>query len=82
MYACDNNPTYIQYYACGTTHCGLAPEDLSLFFSEEVLKSTPPKPRLATGAAVVVVAAEDAKAPKVKPPPKAGCPKPETFTSI
>lgn len=50
------------------TYCALAPEDVSLLFSEEVLKSTPPSPILgagATGAAVEVVNSE----PRVSPPP-------------
>lgn len=33
------------------TYCALAPDDVSLLFSEEVLKSTPPRPILGAGAA-------------------------------
>lgn len=47
------------------THCGLAPDDLSLFFSEEVLKSTPPSPRL--GAVEIAVEVET-REPNVNPP--------------
>lgn len=50
------------------TYCALFPDDVSLLFSEEVLKSTPPSPILGAGAADTAV--EVAKRePKVKPPP-------------
>lgn len=32
-------------------YCALAPDDVLLLFSEEVLKSTPPRPILGAGAA-------------------------------
>lgn len=50
------------------TYCALAPDDVSLLFSEEVLKSTPPRPILGTGAddTVVEVAKRE---PSVNPPP-------------
>lgn len=50
------------------TYCALAPEVMSCLFSDEVLKSTPPRPILETGvaeAAVEVVRSE----PSVSPPP-------------
>lgn len=50
------------------TYCALAPDDVLLLFSEEVLKSTPPKPTLGAGA--VDTAVEVAKRePNVNPPP-------------
>lgn len=50
------------------TYCALTPDDVSLLFSEEVLKSTPPSPILGAGA--VDTAVEVAKRePKVNPPP-------------
>lgn len=46
----------------------MAPDDVSLLLSEEVLKSTPPRPILGAGAADVAV--EVAKRePNVNPPP-------------
>lgn len=56
---------------------GRAPDDLSLFFSDEELKSTPPKPTLGAGATGAVAAVEDeSKPPKVRPPPRVDCPRP------
>lgn len=49
------------------TYCALAP-DVSLLFSEEVLKSTPPKPILGAGAADTVVEVDN-REPSVNPPP-------------
>lgn len=46
-----------------------------MFFSEEVLKSTPPRPRLGAGAEVVATEVET-KPPRLKGPPKVDCPKP------
>lgn len=57
--------------------CALAPDDASLLFSEEVLKSTPPRPIL--GAAATVDAVDVAsREPKVNPPapPRVLCPNP------
>lgn len=50
------------------TYCALAPDDVSLLFSEEVLKSTPPRPILGAGAAddAVEVASRE---PNDNPPP-------------
>lgn len=59
------------------TYSALVPDDVSLLFSEDVLKSTPPSPILGAGA--VVAAVEVAKRePKFKPPPapRVACPKP------
>lgn len=50
---------------------GLVLDNLSVFFSEEVLKSTPPRPRLSAGAEVVAT-----KPPRLRGPPKVDCPKP------
>ena len=50
------------------TYCALVPDDVSLLFSEEVLKSTPPKPRLGAGAADTAVEVAN-REPNVKPPP-------------
>lgn len=50
------------------TYCALAPDDVSLLLSEEVLKSTPPRPTLGAGADDTAV--EDAnREPNVNPPP-------------
>lgn len=50
------------------TYCALAPDDVSLLLSEEVLKSTPPRPTLGAGA--TDDAADVAKSePKVNPAP-------------
>lgn len=54
---------------------GLVPDNLSVFFSEEVLKSTPPRPRLGAGAEVVAREVET-KPPRLRGPPKVDCPKP------
>lgn len=59
------------------TYSALVPDDVSLLFSEDVLKSIPPSPILGAGA--VVAAVEVAKRePKFKPPPapRVVCPKP------
>lgn len=48
-----------------------------MFFSEEVLKSTPPRPRLGAGAEVVATEG-GTKPPRLRGPPKVDCPKPET----
>lgn len=59
------------------TYSALVPDDVSLLFSEDVLKSTPPSPTLGAGA--VVAALEVARRePKFKPPPapRVVCPKP------
>lgn len=52
--------------------CALVPDEASLLFSEEVLKSTPPRPILGAGAADAAVEVPD-KEPKVSivPPPRA-----------
>lgn len=50
------------------TYCALVPHDVSLLFSEEVLKSTPPKPILGAGAAGTAVEVAN-REPNVKPPP-------------
>lgn len=50
------------------TYCAFAPDDVSLLFSEEVLKSTPPKPILGAGAAGAAVEVAN-REPNVKPPP-------------
>lgn len=60
------------------THSGRVPDNLSFFFSDEVLKSTPPKPTLRAGATGAVAATDEDKPPKVRPPPRADCPRPET----
>lgn len=56
--------------------CALAPDDASLLFSEDVLKSTPPRPIL--GAAATVGAADVSREPKFNPPapPRVVCPNP------
>lgn len=50
------------------TYWALAPDEVSLFFSEEALKSTPPKPILGAGAAVAAVEVLN-KELNVNPPP-------------
>lgn len=58
-------------------YSALVPDDVSVLFSEEVLKSTPPSPILGAGA--IMGAVEVAKSvPKFKPPPapRVVCPKP------
>lgn len=50
------------------TYCALAPDDVSLLFSEEVLKSTPPRPTLGAGAADTAVEVANSE-PNVNPPP-------------
>jgi len=52
-------------------------DNLSVFFSEEVLKSTPPRPRLGAGTEVAV-AEDETKPPRLRPPPNVDCPNPET----
>lgn len=51
------------------TYCALAPDDVSLLLSEEVLKSTPPRPILGAGATDTAVGAAK-REPKVNPPPR------------
>lgn len=51
-----------------STYCALAPEDVSLLFSDDVLKSTPPNPILGAGADDTD-AEVDNKEPSVSPPP-------------
>lgn len=51
-----------------STYCALAPDDVSLLLSEEVLKSTPPRPILGAGAADTAVEAAN-REPNVNPPP-------------
>lgn len=50
------------------TYCALAPDDVSLLFSEEVLKSTPPRPILGAGATDTDVEGAS-REPNVNPPP-------------
>lgn len=59
------------------TYSALVPEDVSLLFSEDVLKSTPPSPILGAGAVVAAVAGAK-REPKFIPPtaPRVVCPKP------
>ncbi len=65
------------------TYCALAPDDVLLLFSEEALKSTPPKPILGAGAADTAVGAAN-REPNVNPPPppRVVCPKPATTRRI
>lgn len=51
------------------TYFALAPDDVSLLFSEDVLKSTPPRPRLGAGATANAVE-EANREPNVNPPPR------------
>lgn len=70
----DNKPHVVLVIK---TYSALVPDDVSLLFSEDVLKSIPPSPILGAGA--VVAAVEVAKrVPKLKPPPapRGACPKP------
>lgn len=50
-----------------STHCAVAPDDVSLLFSDEVLKSTPPRPTLGAGAADTAVGAVS-REPSINPP--------------
>lgn len=50
------------------TYCAFAPDDESLLFSEEVLKSTPPRPTLGARAAETVVDGAN-REPNVNPAP-------------
>lgn len=50
------------------SYCALAPDDASLLFSDEVLKSTPPSPILGAGAVDAAVEVAN-KEPNVNPPP-------------
>lgn len=50
------------------TYCALTPDDVSLLFSEEVLKSTPPSPILGAGAADTAVEVANREL-NVSPPP-------------
>lgn len=54
---------------------GLVLDNLSVFFSEEVLKSTPPRPRLGAGTEVAATE-EETKPPRLRAPPNVDCPKP------
>lgn len=80
LYFCNNEPSVVLVVK---TYSALVPEDASLLFSEDVLKSTPPSPILGAGA--VVAAVEVAKRePKFKPPaaPRVVCPKPLNISKM
>lgn len=68
----------LEYPTQTGTYCALAPDDASLLFSEDVLKSTPPRPIL--GAAATVGATDVSREPKFNPPapPRVVCPNPAT----
>lgn len=50
-------------------YCALAPDDVSLLFSEEVLKSTPPRPILGAGAAADAAVEVASRELNDNPPP-------------
>lgn len=66
------------------TYCALAPEDVSLLFSEEVLKSTPPRPILGAAAGTVDAVDVASREPNVNPPapPRVVCPNPATAGTV
>lgn len=62
------------------TYCALAPDDVSLLLSDDVLKSTPPRPMLGAAGATDDAVDVDNREPNVNPPapPRVVCPKPAT----
>lgn len=66
------------------TYWALAPDEASLLFSEEVLKSTPPRPILGAAAAAVDAVDVASREPNVNPPvpPRVDCPNPATVGTL